>query len=57
MAGHKNGVVLLDNHRTELLADAKQRDALHCKRCVMCLNVGPGDIERILVLDAHGPKN
>lgn len=26
-------VVLLDNHRTDLLADAEQRDALHCIRC------------------------
>jgi len=34
-------VVLLDNHRTELLADAEQRDALHCIRCGACLNVCP----------------
>ena len=34
-------VVLLDNHRTELLADAQQRDALHCIRCGACLNVCP----------------
>jgi len=34
-------VVLLDNHRTELLADAGQRDALHCIRCGACLNVCP----------------
>jgi L-lactate dehydrogenase complex protein LldF len=34
-------VVLLDNHRTELLADAEQRDALHCIRCGGCLNVCP----------------
>jgi L-lactate dehydrogenase complex protein LldF len=33
--------VLLDNHRTELLADAEQRDALHCIRCGACLNVCP----------------
>jgi L-lactate dehydrogenase complex protein LldF len=32
---------LLDNHRTELLADAEQRDALHCIRCGACLNVCP----------------
>jgi L-lactate dehydrogenase complex protein LldF len=34
-------VVLLDNHRTELLADAEQRDALNCIRCGACLNVCP----------------
>jgi L-lactate dehydrogenase complex protein LldF len=34
-------VVLLDNHRTRLLADAEQRDALHCIRCGACLNVCP----------------
>lgn len=34
-------VVLIDNHRTELLADAEQRDALHCIRCGACLNVCP----------------
>jgi L-lactate dehydrogenase complex protein LldF len=34
-------VVLLDNRRTELLADAEQRDALHCIRCGGCLNVCP----------------
>lgn len=34
-------VVFLDNHRTELLADAEQRDALHCIRCGACLNVCP----------------
>ena len=34
-------VVLLDNGRTELLADAEQRDALHCIRCGACLNVCP----------------
>ena len=34
-------VVLLDNHRTELLADAEQRDALGCIRCGACLNVCP----------------
>jgi len=33
--------VLLDNRRTELLADAEQRDALHCIRCGACLNVCP----------------
>jgi L-lactate dehydrogenase complex protein LldF len=34
-------VILLDNHRTELLADAEQRDALHCIRCGACLNACP----------------
>jgi L-lactate dehydrogenase complex protein LldF len=34
-------VVLLDNHRTELLSDAEQRDGLHCIRCGACLNVCP----------------
>ena len=34
-------MVLLDNRRTELLADAEQRDALHCIRCGACLNVCP----------------
>ena len=34
-------VVLLDNHRSELLADAEQRDSLHCIRCGACLNVCP----------------
>jgi L-lactate dehydrogenase complex protein LldF len=34
-------LVLLDNRRTEFLADAEQRDALHCIRCGACLNVCP----------------
>jgi L-lactate dehydrogenase complex protein LldF len=34
-------VVLLDNGRTRLLADAEQRDALHCVRCGACLNGCP----------------
>ena len=34
-------IVLLDNRRTELLADPEQRDALHCIRCGACLNVCP----------------
>jgi L-lactate dehydrogenase complex protein LldF len=34
-------VVLLDNRRTELLADGEQRDSLHCIRCGGCLNVCP----------------
>lgn len=45
-AGESDGpeeyhVVLLDNGRTGLLADAEQRDALHCIRCGACLNVCP----------------
>src|ERR1700731_4732010 len=34
-------LILLDNQRTQLLADAEQRDALHCIRCGACLNVCP----------------
>jgi L-lactate dehydrogenase complex protein LldF len=34
-------IVLLDNRRTELLADAQQRDTLGCIRCGACLNVCP----------------
>ncbi|MCX6885811.1 MAG: LutB/LldF family L-lactate oxidation iron-sulfur protein [Verrucomicrobiota bacterium] len=34
-------VVLLDNRRSELLADPEQRDSLHCIRCGGCLNVCP----------------
>lgn len=34
-------VVLLDNGRTDLLADPQQRDALRCIRCGACLNVCP----------------
>jgi L-lactate dehydrogenase complex protein LldF len=34
-------VVLLDNGRTELLAKARQREALGCIRCGACLNVCP----------------
>ena len=34
-------VVLLDNHRTHLLADPVARDALRCIRCGACLNVCP----------------
>ncbi len=34
-------IVLLDNGRTNLLADPEQRDALHCIRCGACLNVCP----------------
>jgi len=34
-------IILLDNRRSELLADPEQRDALHCIRCGACLNVCP----------------
>jgi L-lactate dehydrogenase complex protein LldF len=34
-------VVLLDNGRSELLADAEKRDILHCIRCGACLNACP----------------
>lgn len=34
-------VIILDNGRTQLLADGEQRDALHCIRCGACLNVCP----------------
>jgi L-lactate dehydrogenase complex protein LldF len=34
-------VVLLDNGRSDLLADAEQRDVLHCVRCGSCLNACP----------------
>ena len=34
-------IVLLDNGRTRVLADAVGRQALHCIRCSACLNVCP----------------
>ena len=34
-------VVLVDNGRSELLADVEQRDALRCIRCGACLNACP----------------
>lgn len=34
-------VVLLDNHRSTLLAEPAERDALRCIRCGACLNVCP----------------
>jgi L-lactate dehydrogenase complex protein LldF len=34
-------VVLLDNGRTKILADAASRETLHCIRCAACLNACP----------------
>src|SRR5437588_1321679 len=34
-------VVLVDNGRSRLLADAEQREVLHCIRCGACLNTCP----------------
>lgn len=34
-------VVLVDNGRTNLLADVEQREVLHCIRCGACLNICP----------------
>jgi L-lactate dehydrogenase complex protein LldF len=34
-------VILLDNGRTNLLANAKTREALYCIRCGACLNACP----------------
>ncbi|MEZ0362539.1 lactate utilization protein B [Mycobacterium sp. pUA109] len=34
-------IVLLDNHRTDVLGDEVGRDALRCIRCAACLNVCP----------------
>jgi L-lactate dehydrogenase complex protein LldF len=34
-------VVLLDNGRTDVLADAESRETLHCIRCGACLNACP----------------
>jgi L-lactate dehydrogenase complex protein LldF len=34
-------VVLLDNGRTKVLADAESRETLHCIRCAACLNTCP----------------
>jgi L-lactate dehydrogenase complex protein LldF len=34
-------LILLDNGRTDVLADAMGRQALHCIRCSACLNVCP----------------
>lgn len=34
-------IVLLDNHRTEILRDADARETLHCIRCGACQNACP----------------
>ncbi|MFZ0796348.1 MAG: LutB/LldF family L-lactate oxidation iron-sulfur protein [Terriglobales bacterium] len=34
-------VVLVDNGRSQLLADTEQREVLHCIRCGACLNICP----------------
>ena len=34
-------VVLLDNGRTEILADEEARQTLHCIRCAACQNACP----------------
>jgi L-lactate dehydrogenase complex protein LldF len=34
-------VILLDNGRTQILADPKQRESLYCIRCGACLNACP----------------
>lgn len=34
-------IILLDNHRSEVLADARFRDMLRCVKCSACLNVCP----------------
>jgi L-lactate dehydrogenase complex protein LldF len=34
-------VILLDNGRTKVLADAESRETLHCIRCAACLNTCP----------------
>jgi L-lactate dehydrogenase complex protein LldF len=34
-------VILLDNGRTNILADPRQRESLYCIRCGACLNVCP----------------
>jgi len=34
-------IILLDNHRSEMRADAKFRDVLRCIKCSACLNVCP----------------
>ena len=34
-------VIFLDNNRTDILANARQRESLYCIRCGACLNVCP----------------
>jgi L-lactate dehydrogenase complex protein LldF len=44
IAGPHNGpqyIILLDNHRSEILADPKFREVLRCVKCSACLNVCP----------------
>lgn len=46
LAGETDGpeemyVILLDNGRTNILANAKQRESLYCIRCGACLNACP----------------
>jgi len=44
IAGPHNGpqsIILLDNHRSEILADPKFREVLRCIKCSACLNVCP----------------
>lgn len=65
-------LVLLDNGRTDVLADEVGRDALHCIRCSACLNVCPvyervgghayhsvypGPIGAILTPQLRGPED
>jgi L-lactate dehydrogenase complex protein LldF len=40
-AGNEFHLVLLDNRRTQILADAKLRETLLCIRCGACLNICP----------------
>ena len=46
-------VVLIDNGRTKMLADAAMREALQCIRCGACLNVCP--VYRTIGGHAYGP--
>jgi iron-sulfur cluster protein len=39
--GHPRTIVLLDNHRSEILADPVFRQVLRCIKCSACLNVCP----------------
>src|SRR5512146_908279 len=46
-------VVLVDNGRSKLLANAEQREVLHCIRCGACLNACP--VYRHIGGHAYGP--